>query len=356
MTRTHRNPTIKDVAALAGCSVTTVSHVLNNVAGTRVKESTRERVRTAARDLAYSPNLLARGVRQHRTNTLGFVSDAVGTTPYAVRIILGAQHAAAEAGYLLMLMNAGLNADLATREIKSLLDRRVDGILYAADYHRLVDLPRNMKGIPAVLVNSRPTDPRVTSVVPDEIGGTLAVVRELTASGHRRIGYLTEAGDIPATKLRMDGYRRALQEAQIHFHPELVARQLPNTPGGNRAASILLDRPDPPTALFCFNDRMAMGAYQAAAQRGLNIPGDLSIVGFDNQENIADALQPPLTTAALPHYDMGYWSVNTLLDIINAPDGTSTPQHEVLPCPLIRRASVGPPPRSHPERTADRRS
>ena len=200
MAQTHRNPTIKDVAALAGCSVTTVSHVLNDVPGTRVKADTRERVRAAARDLAYSPNLLARGVRQNRTNTLGFVSDAVGTTPYAVRIILGAQHAAAEAGYLLMLMNAGLNADLATREIKSLMDRRVDGILYAADYHRLVDLPRNLKAIPAVLVNSRATDPGVTSVVPDEIGGTLAAVRELIASGHRRIGYLTEAGDIPASK------------------------------------------------------------------------------------------------------------------------------------------------------------
>ena len=99
-----------------------------------------------------------------------------------------------------------------------------------------------------------------------------------------------------------------------------------------------------------------MGAYQAATQRGLNIPRDLSIVGFDNQENIADVLQPPLTTAELPHYDMGYWGVNTLLDIVNTPSGTSTPQHAVLPCPLIRRASVGPPPGSHPERTADRRS
>src|SRR6476619_1615949 len=122
MTRTRPVATIKDVAALAGCSATTVSHVLNDAPGTRVKNSTREKVRAAARELAYSPNLLARGVRQHRTNTLGLVSDAVGTTPHAVRIILGAQHAATEAGYLLMSMNAGLNADLASREIKSLLD------------------------------------------------------------------------------------------------------------------------------------------------------------------------------------------------------------------------------------------
>ena len=348
MTRTRPVATIKDVAALAGCSATTVSHVLNDAPGTRVKNSTREKVRAAARELAYSPNLLARGVRQHRTNTLGLVSDAVGTTPHAVRIILGAQHAATEAGYLLMSMNAGLNADLASRDIKSLLDRRVDGILYAADYHRLVDLPPNLEGIPALLINSRSVDRRVTSVAPDELGGALAAVRELTANGHRRVGYLTEVSDIPATKLRMDGYRRALKEAHIRFNPDLVAHQSSNTPGGNRAAAALLDRPHRPTALFCFNDRMAMGAYQAAAQRGLHIPRDLSIVGFDNQENIADALQPPLTTAELPHYDMGYWGVNTLLDMINKPGGVSTAEHTVLPCPLIRRASVGPPPGSAP--------
>ena len=114
--------------------------------------------------MAYSPNLLARGVRQHRTNTLGLVSDAVGTTPHAVRIILGAQHAAAEAGYLLMSMNAGLNADLASREIKSLLDRRVDGILYAADYHRLVDLPPNLRG------NSGPADQQPLGRSPGHLG------------------------------------------------------------------------------------------------------------------------------------------------------------------------------------------
>jgi LacI family transcriptional regulator len=89
---------------------------------------------------------------------------------------------------------------------------------------------------------------------------------------------------------------------------------------------------------------MAMGAYHAAARRGLDIPRDLSVVGFDNQENIADGLMPALTTIGLPHYDMGYWGVTTLLNIINNPDGPTTSQQAVLPCPLIRRGSVGPPP------------
>ena len=349
MTPSYHLATIKDVANLAGYSVTTVSHVLNDSPGTRVKESTREKVRAAARQLAYSPNLLARGVRQSRTNTLGFVSDAVGTTPHAVEIILGAQESAAEAGYLMMMMNGGLNEDLTSKEIKSLLDRRVDGVLYAADYHRAVTVPPNLHGVPAVLLNSRSADPQVPSVVPDEVGGALAATRELVANGHRHIGYLTEVNDIPATPLRMDGYRRALKEAQIRFRPELVARQPSHTRGGYRAASELLDRPDRPTALFCFNDRMAMGAYFAAARRGLEIPRDLSVVGFDNQLNIADGLMPSLTTAALPHYDMGYWGVNTLVDILNT-TGAWTAQHVVQPCPLIRRASVGPPTQLHARR------
>ncbi len=354
MTQSHHLVTIKDVAALAGCSVTTVSHVLNEAPGARVKESTREKVRSAARELAYSPNLLARGVRQSRTNTLGFVSDAVGTTPYAVEIILGAQHAAIETGNLLMLMNAGFDTELTTKEVKALLDRKVDGVLYAADYHRVVTLPPNMRGIPTVLLNCRTADHRVTSTVPDEVGGALAAVQELIANGHRRIGYVTEASGIPAAALRMDGYRRALKDAHIRFRPELVARQPSNTPGGYRAASDLLDQTEPPTALFCFNDRMAMGAYHSAAKRGLEIPRDLSVVGFDNQENIADGLMPPLTTVALPHYDMGYWGVMALFEIINSSDALA-PRRKLQPCPLIRRASVGPPLETHQRRAYDRR-
>ena len=112
--------------------------------------------------------------------------------------------------------------------------------------------------------------------------------------------------------------------------------------GGLGAARALLDLDDPPQAIFCFNDRMAMGVYHAAHERGLRIPEDLSVVGFDNQPNIADGLFPNLTTVALPHYEMGAWGVRTLVEHLTRPAG-SNPSQVVLACPLIRRESVGPP-------------
>ena len=115
--------------------------------------------------------------------------------------------------------------------------------------------------------------------------------------------------------------------------------------GGYLAARALLSLPDPPTALFCFNDRMAMGAYRAAAELGLRIPADLSVIGFDNQEIIADGLYPGLTTVALPHYEMGQWAMRTLLRRIESrrPYRSEAGLHP-MPCPLVRRDSIGPPP------------
>ena len=341
----RRASTIKDVASLAGVSTTTVSHVLNDVPGKRINPETRDRVKAAADDLSYRPNRLAQDLRLQRTHTLGFVSDAIGATPYAGLTILGAQRAAAENGSLLMFMNSGLDPELEEREVRALLDRRVDGIIYAADYHREVTLPPSLRRTAAVLLDATTLDPSISSVVPDEVGGALAAVRELASHGHRDIGFLNDRDDIPATRLRLEGFKRGLDEFGVPFRPEMVVSDEASSAGGYQAATRLLDRPDPPTGVFCFNDRMAMGTYQAAADRGLRIPADLSIVGFDNQENIADGLRPGLTTLALPHYEMGQWAVKTLIDLVESRVKQPAPQAVTLPCPLVRRASVGSPPR-----------
>jgi LacI family transcriptional regulator len=289
---------------------------------------------------------LAQGLRLQRTHTFGFVSDSIGATPYAGLTILGAQRAAAENGSLLMFMNSGLDPELEDREIRALLDRRVDGIVFAADYHRQVTLPTSLRRTAAVLLDATSDDPSIPSVVPDEVGGALSAVRELARHGHREIGFLNDQDDIPATHLRLAGFTRGLAEIGLPFRPEMVIYEAANSAGGYEAATRLLDRPERPTAMFCFNDRMAMGAYQAASALGLRIPDDLSIVGFDDQENIADGLRPGLTTLALPHFDMGQWAVRTLIELVES--GVQQPVHEVLtlPCPLVRRASVGPPPGS----------
>ncbi|WP_432036083.1 LacI family DNA-binding transcriptional regulator [Streptomyces cucumeris] len=337
---------IKDVATAAGVSATTVSHILNEVEGKRINAETRQRVLEMAEHLGYAPNGLARGLRLRRSNTVGFVSDQIATTPHAGRIILGAQEEAAKHGLVLLMLNTGGDPELERKEIDLLLQRQVDGVLYASMYHRVVELPERLRSVPTVLLDARSDDPAVPSVVPDEAQGGMTAVRELLRHGHRRIGFINNIDDIPATHGRLEGYRRALTEAGIAYDPGLVVAETADAAGGHRAALELLRARARPTALFCFADRMAMGAYHAAAGLGLSIPADLSVIGFDNQELICDGMFPGLTTVALPHYEMGARAVAQLLALTGASDRATGPAtQEMLPCPLTARASVASPPR-----------
>lgn len=337
---------IRDVAAAAGVSATTVSHVLNDVDGVRVAEDTRARVRDAADRLGYSPSRIARSQRLRRTHTGGLLSDQIAATPFAGEIILGAQTVAADRHVNLVLFDTGGDAQVEDDAILALHDFRVDGVLYARMYHQELRLPAALDGLPTVLLDAWSPDGTHPGVVPDERGGARAAIEELIAFGHGRIGYLDNRDDIPATRDRMLGYRDALRATGIRFNPALIAAEDSVSQGGYRAARALLTRGRPPTALFCFNDRMAMGAYRAAAEAGLQIPRDLSVVSFDNQVLIAEGLHPALSTVALPHRQMGAWAASTLLDLV---DGITAPAAHydhptVLECPLIRRASTGPVP------------
>jgi LacI family transcriptional regulator len=334
------NITMAELARAAGVSMATASRALSD--HPKVAPATRARVQAVASDLGYVHNSVARTLRTNRSYTLGLVSDQIATTPYAGRIILGAQEAAARQGWLLLLLNSGGDPELERREIQTLLQRQVDGLLYAAMYHQVVTPPAALAQVPSVLLDARSDDASLPSVVPDEVGGARAAVAELLRHGHRRIGFVTHGDDIPATHGRLRGYQEALLAAGVPVDPSLVAVG-PSTPqGGYPAALALLDRPDRPSALFCFNDRMAMGAYQAAAALGLRVPEDVSVIGFDNQESVADALRPGLTTMALPHYEMGVWAVEVVLARVH--DAAAPVEHAVLPCPLVVRESVAPPP------------
>jgi len=333
---------IKDVAQGAGVSVTTVSHVLNDVPGKRIHEETRARVQRVAQELGYQPNSVARSLRTQRTQLIAMVSDHIATTPHAGRIILGAQEAASKRGWLLLLVNSGGDPETEAAEIRALRQRQVDGFIYATMYHREVTLPDQLDGVPTVLLDARMGDPSVASVVPDEALGGQTATQVLIDAGHRRIGFINNVDDIPATRGRLAGFRLTMERAGLAVDESVVVAEVSVAEGGYRAGRALLARADRPTALFCFNDRMAMGVYQAASELGLSIPGDLSVVGFDNQELIADGLRPGLTTMELPHHDMGVWAVDALIDRIESPD--TEPAQIELPCPLVVRASVDAPP------------
>lgn len=339
----NKNIGIKDVAVAAGVSVTTVSHVLNDVSYARISSETRARVKSAAAQLGYGPNRLAQALRTRRTGMLGLVSEDIATTPHAGRIIVGADEAARARGYNLMIINTSGSASPESRDadVEALLERRVDGILYATMYHRHVQVPINLGSVPAVLVDSVSTGGGITAVVPDEEGGARAAVGILLAAGHTRLGFINNTDDVPATRDRLRGFRATLNEAGLDGDAAPVESELSEVQGGYAAACRMLGREDRPTGLFCYNDRMAMGAYRAAAELGLSIPGDLSVVGFDDQELIAANLYPGLTTVALPHYEMGAWAAENLIDAMRArrtlPSGRSTqPSWTARRCGAIR--------------------
>ena len=332
---------MKDVAQLVGVSQTTVSFVINNVPGANIPAETQERIWEAVKALGYRPNALARGLRAQRTHTIGFISDEIATTPHAGRMIQGAQDYAWGFEKLLLLVNTGGNQEIKQAAVDTLLERQVEGIIYATMYHRLVFPPTNIREVPTVLLDCYGEDHSLPSVVPDEVGGGYMATKLLLEKGHRRIGYLNNEDQIPAADGRLQGYQQALAEYDIPFDGTLVTRTSSEQAGGYDAALTLMRSAIRPTALFCFNDRMAMGAYDALRKLNLSIPADVAVIGFDNQEIIAAHLYPPLTTMELPHYQMGQWAAQHLLQLIdNRGQSQESPVQHKMMCPLISRSSV----------------
>jgi LacI family transcriptional regulator len=334
---------IRDVAKAADVSVTTVSHALSATHQSRVNPETRQHVREVAAQLGYAPNRLASGLRNQRSYLLGLVSDEIASTPFAGEMILGAQDAAYERGWLLMLVDSGRNWALEEKQVNTLLQHQVDGLVFARMYHQQAKVPAGVGGVPVVLLDAFDAEGKFSSVVPDEVAAARTAVRELIDAGHRRIGFINNSDDIPAALGRLEGYREILAEAGLEFGPELVTREIPEAAGGRAGARKLLSLPERPTALFCFHDRQAFGAYEVASSLGLTIPTDLSVVSIDNFEIISDGLWPGLTSVALPHYEMGRWAVHRLLDEIEDPEGTGGPVQLAFDCPIVRRGSVAAP-------------
>jgi LacI family transcriptional regulator len=332
-----RSPTMYDVASKAGVSQTTVSLVLNNVANHGIPEETTQRIWAAVKELGYRRNALARGLASNRSNQIGFITDSIATTPFAGKIIEGAQEAAWSRGKLLLLVNTQDRSEVTQAAIELMLAQQVEGIIYATMYHRSVQLPNIFHEIPTVLLDCYVEDRSLPSVVPDEIAGGRCATEALLQNGHRRIGFLNHVAPVPATVGRREGYKRALADYGVAFDQTLVQTGRDIASGGYDATLALMRLSEPPTALFCYNDRMAMGAYDALRKLGLRIPEDVSLVGFDNQELIATHLYPGLSTMELPHYEMGRSAVNYLLD---HGIGTPTVAQYMLECRFIERGSV----------------
>jgi LacI family transcriptional regulator len=330
------------VAERAGVSRTTVSFVLNGVENIAIPDETRDRVLQAAAELGFRPNPMARGLRGGRSNVLGLLTSDIVTTPYSVEIVKGAQDAAMARGKTLLIIDNGGSEVAAVDAVEHFLEWRVDGLIFAAEYHQPYTPPPAAAAAPAVLVNcfvpqSDADRYLLPTILPDDVQGGATATGALIEAGHTRIGYINGPSErFPASRERLRGYRDALRTAGIAADDSLVREGDWWQESGTRNAASLLDLPEPPTAIFCANDWMAMGAYETARDRGLRIPHDLAIVGFDNRTEIADHLRPGLTTVALPYRQMGARAVEVLLD----PAGQTRGVTERMPCPLVRRASV----------------
>lgn len=348
-----RRVTLADVAEAAGVSRTTVSLVLSGRGRDhRISQASEERIRAAADEMGYRPNIVSAGLRTGRTQTIGFVSDTVATSRFAGDMIKGALEAARERGVMLFVGETEGDAELERALLQAMNDRQVDGIILASMYTRRITVPKGLNAASTVLLNAVPKpSSRLPVVLPDEIEAGRTAARVLLESGHRDGIHLIGAGPGPrnvppdsvAAVERLAGIREVLGAAGAAVASGRLCGAW--EPEDGLAATRELLENGRPEALICLNDRLAFGAYQALADAGLDVPGDVSVISFDDHP-IASWIRPQLTTIALPHYELGRKAVDVLFAEIDRARGEDGPDDRTyrVPMPLRTRSSVAPPP------------
>lgn len=309
-----------DVARHVGLSRSTVSFVINDRTDIKIAADTKRRVWEAVAELGYRPHAAARSLASRRTHLLGLVTD-IASSPFGGGIITGAQRAAWARGQVLLIVSIDRDASAGDPVLDMLLERRIEGLIYATAGHVAASLPDSAAEVPVVLVHCEDVDGRYPSIVPDEEHGGYTATRRLIDGGHRRIGLINLDAPIPSVGRRA-GYERALREAGIDVDPTIIVAGPPDARAGFELARRLLNVSERPSALFCSTDRMAMGAFDAIKEAGLRIPEDVAVVGYDDQEIISAYLRPALTTVAIPFEEMGAAAVEALNGDIAAFEGS----------------------------------
>jgi len=330
--------TIRDVAARAGVSATTVSHVLNETR--RVEPETIDRVQRAIAELGYRPNSVARSMRHGRTYTVGIIIPDV-SNPFFADLARALEDAAFAGGYSAIFCNSDGDGHKEARYLDVLLSKRVDGLVLVSAGQSSDRLQHIVEaGPPMVVVDRELEDLPVSQVMVDNrLGGYLAG-QYLVSLGHRRIGVIAGPVALRPSARRLEGIREALREARVPLPPELISRGEFNNAGGRHAMQALLDLDSPPTAVFAENDLMALGALAVAHDAGLRIPDDLSVMGFDDI-GIANLVTPALTTIAQPVQLVAQSAMRLLFDHLRDP--ATTPERVALPVTVVVRGSCSAP-------------
>jgi LacI family transcriptional regulator len=329
--------TMNDVARQANVSIATVSHVIN---GTRFVSAERvERVQLAMSELGYTPDATARSLRIGRTDTIGLVVPD-NSNPFFAALARWIEEAGFESGYTTVLANSNERPDREHRYVSTLVSKRVDGLILSpsrGDHGTLTRLLQSAN-IPVVVVDRDAALPNADVVLYDNEGGSIEATRYLLELGHTRIGCVAGPSDASSATDRANGFRKAIAEAGLPEQPVVEADF--HFTGGREATGRLLDRGADVTALFAANDLMAAGALRELQGRGLRVPEDVSVIGFDDSP-LALTTHPPLTTVRQPPEEMGRAMVELLLGQLERPEAAQ-PETRVLETSLVERGSTRP--------------
>jgi LacI family transcriptional regulator len=335
MTEMRSPVTMADVAKTAGVSNATVSRVVNGHYG--VSANTLEKVRAAIEELGYESSLVATSLRRSRTNVLGLVTHSFES--YTAEVLKGVMEALSGTGLdLIIYANSDTYGVRSTgweqRHVTRLAGTLTDGCIIVTPWS-------NVKSTAPVVAIDPVRDSTVPSVTADNLNGAVSAVRHLLDLGHQRIGFIAGRSTLAAAWAREEGYRQALTQAGIAVDPALIGRGDFQPETAIAPARELLESPRRPTAIFAASDGMALKVLEVARQLGLDVPGDLSIVGFDNVPESASAT-PALTTIDQSMHRLGFEAARLLQAVIYG-DGAETP-HVLVPTRLIVRDSTAPPP------------
>ena len=329
--------TIRDVARAANVSIGTVSKALNN-SGT-LKAETRAKVAAVAKELGFRPNDLAQSLHRGQSFAVGLITtDAFGR--FSIPIMEGLEECLADQRMSVFMCNAADDPERERRHIDSLLGKRVDGIVVTgrrADRRQPLQLSN--PNIPVLYVYAQSDEPNSFCLVPDDEGGALLATEHLVALGRKRIAHVTGPERFEAVRLRKNGYRKALKRGGLPAREDFYLSGTWSEEWGRDAVERLFtSRKDVPDAIFCGNDQIARGVADSLRERGIKVPEEVSIVGFDNWSILAEATRPPLTSIDMNLKELGHEAGRRLIDLIAGKVLSGVMR---LPCSLVVRESCG---------------
>lgn len=329
---------LRDVARAAGVHSSTASRALDSELSARLSDEVVQRVRQAARDMGYSPNMLAASLRTQRSRTIGVIVPDLTNTMFPP-MFRGIEDRVNNDGYSAVLANSDLRDDKERKIFETFVDRRLDGMIVATatlDSFMVKDAVR--RRMPLVLLNRTTSDDSISVVVADEKRGITLAVQHLLSLGHRRIAHLAAPQDISTGRIRREAFLAAMNEAGVAVDDAFVIPADKITEeDGKRSAKILLESTSRPTAIVAANDTLAIGAIIAAEEINLSCPTDMSVTGF-NDMPYSERMRPPLTTVRIPHYQMGFEAGDELMHRLKNP--SAPPKRRVLEPALIVRSST----------------